>query len=339
MAVFISSNFIDLPLFSLLCCRCLGPLSLGPFWSTLAFGLAVSQFSTSSALVIPCWAWRSARWVRTSCSVHMSAHYLLKGSSLGEVCFASEWHWLSFYSFNPMALRLSEMAMCVRAHFEHLGCCCCQVKSKQLLDEFLVTEGSDKSVLDILFLLLFCQEAALISKSSEMVDEFIWCLSRSDANIFQLVDFAVLWYCMVHRRWQVVHEGCSSASSSSQSHQLCQLASNGQTSCSQCCPGNWACTPGQVELGSAVGSCWCLHWNILKSEPTFHWFTKQLEIIILLRGIPVEGWCHEQNRVVDLEGVSWVQLWELWLGLLDPQGQEVAWLKVCARRAFWGHWR
>ena len=51
----------------------------------------------------------------------------------------------------------------------------------------------------------------------------------------------------------------------------------------------------QVELGSASGpvpwGCFC--WNILKGEPTFHWFAKQLEIIILLCGVPVKGWGHK----------------------------------------------
>ena len=40
-----------------------GSLVLESFWPTLAFGLPVSQFSTSLVLVIPYWIWRSARWV------------------------------------------------------------------------------------------------------------------------------------------------------------------------------------------------------------------------------------------------------------------------------------
>ena len=43
--------------------------------------------------------------------------------------------------------------MCL-AHFKHLRCGCLQVKCEQLLDEFLVIEGSDESVLDVPFLFL-----------------------------------------------------------------------------------------------------------------------------------------------------------------------------------------
>ena len=98
--------------------------------------------------------------------------------------------------------------MCL-AHFKHVRCGCHQVECEQLLDEFLVIEGSDKSVLDVLFLFIIWWEVALVSKGMEMVNEFIWWLSRSDVNIFQLIDPTALGYCMIHCRGQVVHEGWS----------------------------------------------------------------------------------------------------------------------------------
>ena len=50
----------------------------------------------------------------TLCSIHMSVHCLLEVFSLGEGLFCLCMALTVFCSFNPMASRLSEMAMCVQ---------------------------------------------------------------------------------------------------------------------------------------------------------------------------------------------------------------------------------
>ena len=207
MGVFISSNFIDL-LLSSSSVVVFRYLVLGSFMSTLTLGLPVSFLPTSTAYVILCWAWWSARWVGL-CAVSTWVH---------TIC----WRFFALMRFVLLPYGIDCLLflqshglkvvwdgnMC-SAHFKHLRCGCHQVKCEQLLDKFLVIEGSDKSVLDVLFLFLIWWEVALVSKGTETVNEFIWQLSRSDANIFQLIDPAALWHCTIHHRGQVVHEGWS----------------------------------------------------------------------------------------------------------------------------------
>ena len=295
MGVFISSNFIDLLLSSssVVVFRC---LVLRSFMSTSAFGLPVSSLSTPMAYVIPCWAWWSASWVGL-CAVSTWVHtvcwrfpalmrFVLLPYGIDCLLFLQS-HGLSVVWNGDMC----------SAHFEHLRCGCLQVKCEQLLDEFLVVQGSDESVLDVPFLFLIWWEVASVSKSTEMVNEFIWWLSGSDANIFQLIDPAVLGHCMIHRRGQVVHEGWS----------LLFLLWN-LISCASWLPTvKFPATSVTQKIehvfqSSQVGFCirsssWgCFCWNILKGEPTFHWFAKQLKIIVLLCGVPVKGWGHKRDR-------------------------------------------
>ena len=67
-----------------------------------------------------------------------------------------------------MASRLSEIVMCVRHTSSILAVVAIRSRASSFLTEFLVTQGSYKSVLDVLFLFVFCWEIASIS--SELGD-------------------------------------------------------------------------------------------------------------------------------------------------------------------------
>ena len=327
MGVFISSNFIDFLLSSpsVVVFRC---LVLGSFLSTLAFGLPVSFLSTSVAYVIPCWAWWLARWMGL-CAVSTWVH---------TVCWRFlAWSWFVLFPYGIDCLLFLQSHglkvvwdgnMCL-AQFEHLGCGRLQVEwaIEQLLDEFLVIEGSDESALDVPFLFLIWWKVTSVSKSTEMVDKFIGWLSRSDTNIFQLIDPPVLWHYMIHHRGQVVHEGWS----------LLFLLWNLIGCASQLPMVKFPAASVAQEIEHIFQSIWvgfhirsgswgCFCWNILKGEPTFHSFAKQLEIIILLCGVPVKGWgyewdwwlvqkefhehsCQSSNQVCWVSRVWWCHGW------------------------------
>ena len=330
MGVFISSDFIDLLLSSssVVVFRCLVPRS---FMSTLTFGLPVSFLSTSMAYVILCWAWRLARgWDFVQCPHECT---LSCRRFLGWL-----WFVLLPYGIDGLLFLQSHGLKVVwdgdvcSAHFKHLGCGCLQVECKQLLDKFLVTEGSDESALDVPFLFLIWWKVTSVSKSLEAVNEFIWWLSRSDANIFQLIDPAVLWHCMIHRKRTSSPWKLKLAFSSLKSHQLCQLASNGQTSCGWCCPGNWAHIP--------VKSSWVPHQVQLLGLFLLEYFEgwTNFPLIYKIAGNHhTAPWCSswkmgsQVRLMAGSEGVSWVLLSEQQLDLL---GQVLPWLDVIKEEHF-----
>ena len=122
------------------------------------------------------------------------------------------------------------------------------------------------------------------------------------------------------------------AFSSSQSHQLCQLASNGQTSCGQYCLGNWAHTP--VELGSAVGSSSVfagIFWRVnqLSTDLQNSWKSSYCSMVFQSKdGVTseIDGWFRRSFMSVAVraaigsvgsgggmaEGMQWRVFWDHW---------------------------
>ena len=338
MGVFISSNFIDLLLSSssVVVFRCLVLRSL---MSTLTLGLPVSFLSTSVAYVIPCWAWWLARWVGL-CAVSTWVH---------TVC----WRFPALMRFvllpygidcllflQSHGLKVVWDGNVCLAHFKHLRCGCLQVKCEQLLYEFLVIEASDKSVLDVPFLFLIWWEVASVSKGMEMVNDFIWWLSGLDVNIFQLIDPAALWHCMIHCRGQVVHEGWS----------LLFLLWN-LISCASRLPMvklPVASVAQEIEhifqlsqvgfcIGSSSWGCFC--WNILKGEPTFHWFawnswkSSYCSVAFQSKDLvtsEIDGWFGRSFVSATVRAA---------IGSAGSAGSGAAMAGCDKRRAFWGHWR
>ena len=262
----------------------------------------------------------------TSCSVHMSVHCLLEVFFLGEVCFASVWHWLFSVPSIPWPQG------CLRWQ-----CVCGTLQASLLLLPSGLGLAASWLVPCHLGLLRICTGHSvpfhLLSGN---------CIDQQELGDGQQVHLVTL---QVRCEHLPVGRFCSVvklhgpllmtgspwmlklASSFLQSHQLCQLASNSQTSCGQCCPGNWAHTP--------VLWSWVPRWDPLVSPlECFAGWTNSPLICKTAGNHHIAPWCSSRrmkSREISMVGsvaVLQLQLWELQLGLLDPV---VAWLKVCQK--------
>ena len=151
MGVFISSNFIDLLVLSSssVVLRCLVPRSSYVHFSIWAS--SVLSFHIHG-ICHPMLGMKIGQVGGTLCSVHMSAHCLLEVSCLGMRFVLLPYGIDCLLFLQSHGLKVVWDGNVCSTHFKHLRCGCLQVKCEQLLDEFLVIQGSDESVLDVPFL-------------------------------------------------------------------------------------------------------------------------------------------------------------------------------------------
>ena len=234
---------------------CLGPLSLGPFCSLQHLGFQCPNFPHPRQ-------WSSLAghddlpggWDFVQCPHECTLSAW--GFSLGEVCFASVWHLLFSAPSIPWPRG------CLRWQ-----CACGTLQASWMLllsDLGLAASWLVPCHLGLLRICTGCSVPFCLLSGN--------CINQQELGDGQQVHLVTLQircehlpvgrFCSI-----VILHGPSLmtgspwrlklAFSSLQSHQLCQLASNSQTSCSQCCPGNWAHTP--VEWS------WVLRWDPLLS--------------------------------------------------------------------------